>query len=91
MYFPEAETRDSIRPLPNREMVVAYMPNVVCRGYFHMSAEAGLNDFLDVTPGDLLPMTEVQIFPLVELSTSLPSQAELLLVNPEHIQFYHSA
>jgi hypothetical protein len=90
MYFSEAETRESIRPLPNRELVVAYLPEVVCRGYFHMSAEASLDDFLDVTPGDLLPMTEVQIFPLIELPGPFPSQADLLLINPDYIEFYHS-
>ncbi len=83
------ESRASIRTLARRELLVAYTPVAVCRGYFHMSAEAKVRDFLEVTPGDLLPITEAQIFPLVELSAPFTTRAELILAGRAHLQLYH--
>jgi hypothetical protein len=89
LYFTEAEIRASIRPIVHRVLLVAYTPVAVCRGHFHMSAEASVDAFLDVTQGDLLPITEVQIFPLVELSAPFSLQADLLLIGRSHLQVYH--
>jgi hypothetical protein len=89
LHFTEAETRASIRPLVHRELLVAYTPVAVCRGYFHMPAEAGVDAFLDVTQGNLLPITEVQVYPLVALSTPFSLQADLLLVGRSYLQLYH--
>jgi hypothetical protein len=89
LHFTEAETRASIRPLVHRELLVAYTPVAVCRGYFHMPAEAGVGAFLDITQGDLLPITEVQVYPLVTLSIPFSLQADLLLIGRSYLQLYH--
>jgi len=91
LYFTSPETRASIRPLVRRELLVAYTPVAVCRGYFHMSAEASLHEFLDVTPGDLLPVAEARIFPLINLPAPFPSEADIILVGRDYVQFYHPA
>jgi hypothetical protein len=89
-YFTAAETRASIRTLVKKEMLVAYTPVAVCRGYFHMSAEAKLHDFLDSTSGNLLVVSDVRIFPLVDLSLPFPAEAEKLLIGQSQIIAYHS-
>jgi hypothetical protein len=89
--FASAETRASIRVLVKKELLVAYTPVAVCRGYFHMPAEANVREFMDVTQGELLTVTEAQLFPLIRLPAPFPTQVELLLVGRSHLQFYHPA
>jgi hypothetical protein len=89
LHFTEAETRASIRPLVHSELLVAYTPVAVCRGYFHMPAEANVDAFLDVTPGNLLPITEAQVYPLVSLSAPFSLKADLLLMGRSYLQLYH--
>lgn len=91
MYFPSAETRASLKLLARRELLVAYTPVAVCRGYFHMSAEASVRDFLDVTQGSLVAVTEARLFPLVEFPAPFPLEAELLMLGRAQVQSYHPA
>jgi hypothetical protein len=91
LYFTSAETRAAIRTLARRELLVAYTPLVVCRGYFHMSSEADVRDFLSLVRGDFLPITEAHIFPLVELPEPFPAEAELVMAGRSHLHFYHTA
>ena len=91
LYFASAETRASIRTLARRQLLVAYTPVSVCRGYFHLPTEADVRDFLSVVRGDLLPVTDAHIFPLIELPASFPARADLLMVGRPHLQFYHTA
>jgi hypothetical protein len=91
LHLASAEARASIRTLTRRELVVAYTPLAVCRGYFHLPTEANVRDFLSVVRGDLLPVTEVHIFPLVELPDPFPHEIDLVLVGRSQLHFYHSA
>ncbi len=91
LYLTSAEARSSIRTLTRRELLVAYTPVAVCRGYFHMPAEANVNDFLGVTPGDLLIITEARVFSLIELPDPFPAEIDVLLLGRTHLQFYHPA
>ena len=91
LYLASGEIRASIRTLTRSELLVAYTPVAVCRGHFHMPAEATVNDFLGITPGDLLPVTDAHIFPLVELPDPFPAEADLLLAGRTYLQFYHPA
>jgi hypothetical protein len=56
-----------------------------------MSAEASVHEFLDVTQGNLLPITDVSIFPLTKLPDPFPHQTEMVLVGRDYLQFYHTA
>ncbi|RLC97007.1 MAG: hypothetical protein DRI77_07795 [Chloroflexi bacterium] len=91
LYFISAETRSSIHTLRRSELLVAYTPLAVCRGYFHMADEANVSDFLEDIASVLLPITDVQIFPLNELSASFPTNPDLLLMGRSYLQFYHPA
>jgi hypothetical protein len=91
LHFSSPETREAIRTLPRRELLVAYTPIAVCRGYFHMTAEARLRDFIDVIQEPLIPVTEARIFPLVEFPAAFPTEADLLLVSISQLQSYHPA
>ena len=91
LHLASAEARASIRTLTRRELIVAYTPLAVCRGYFHLPTEADMRDFLSVVRGDLLPITEAHIFPLVELPEPFPHEIDLVLVGRSQLHFYHSA
>jgi len=91
LYLTSAETRASIHTLARHELLVAYTLVAVCRGHFHMPAEANMNNFLGVTPGTLLPVTKAHVFPLIELPDPFPAEADLLLVGRTHLQLYHPA
>jgi hypothetical protein len=91
LYFTSAKTRESIRKLPKKELLVAYTPIAVCRGYFHMTAEARLRDFIDVTHEPLIPVSEARIFPLVELPAAFPTEVDMILVGLSQLQSYHPA
>jgi len=90
-YLVSAETRASIRTFARRELLVAYTPVAVCRGYFHMPAEANARDFLGVVAGDLLPVTEAHIFPFTKLPILFTTEAELVMLGRSHVLFYHTA
>ncbi len=91
VYFTSAETRASLQLLQREELIVAYMPVAVCRGGFHVTAEARVRDFIDTITGYFVPVSGAQLFPLVELPAPFPLEADLLLVNRTLVQSYHSA
>ena len=61
IYFTSAETRASLRLLQREETIVAYTTVAVCRGGFHVTAEARVRDFIDVVywPGRHWPAFNV--------------------------------
>ncbi len=91
LYLTSAESRASVHALARSELLVAYTPVAVCRGQFHMPTEANLNEFLGVTPGEFLPITDAQVFPLVLIPDPFPTTAEVLLLGRAHLQLYHPA
>jgi hypothetical protein len=91
LYLTGHESRSTVRLLRRREPMVVYTPAAVCKGYFHMADEANVSDLLDIAQGDLVPMTETQIFPLIELPAPFPAEAELLLVGRSQLECYHPA
>jgi hypothetical protein len=91
LYFASAETRESIRLLTRKEPLVAYTPVAVCCGNFHITAEARVRDFIETVAGYFIPVTDAQIFPLVDLPAPFPLQVDLLLLGRDQIQTYHPA
>ena len=91
LHFTSAETRSSFRILQRKELLVAYTPVAVCRGYFHMSAEARMRDFIDVVLEQLIPVTEARIFPLVEFPASFPLETDMIMIGRSQLQSYHPA
>lgn len=91
LYFASTEARDSISTFARRELLMIYTPVAVCRSYFPMPAEAKIGDFLGVVPGDLLPIADACIFPLVELPAPFPTEVEMILLGRSYMLFYHPA
>ena len=89
LHFVSAEARDSISTFARSEVLMAYTPLAVCRGHFHLPAEASIRDFLSVVPSDLLVISNAHTFPFVELPLAFPTEAELVLLGRSHLQFYH--
>lgn len=91
LHLASEETRSSIRTLRRSELLVAYTPVAVCRAQFHMADEANVNSFLEDTASKLLPITDVQLFPLNDLPAPFPTELELMLIGRSYLEFYHTA
>jgi hypothetical protein len=89
MCFTSPEGQEAIRTLARRELLAAYTPVAVFQGYFHMGAEARLEDFLDLSPAEMIPVSEAHVFPLVGLPEPLPEGQGLLLLGRGQLQFFH--
>ncbi len=89
IYFLDAEYRQRVSLLKQFDEVIAYTPHAVLRGRFHRGAETRLSDLLDMA-GVFLAMSNVSIFALRPLPGPFPQQADLLIVNQAHVQFYHA-
>ena len=88
--FASPDVGAAVHTLAHRELLVAYTPVAVCRGHFHMPAESNIRDFLAVVPGELLPVTDARIFPLVEFPIPFPTETDLAMVGRAQLQFYHT-
>ena len=89
IYFLDPEYRKKVQLLRNFDQVIAYTPRAVLRGKFHRGVETRLNDLFDMMGGDFLAMTDVSIFPLIDLPGAFPKQAELLIINRFYVSAYH--
>ncbi len=89
IYFLDPEYRKKVQLLRNFDQIIAYTPRAVLRGKFHRGVETRLNDLFDMMGGDFLAMSDVSVFPLVDLPGAFPKQAELLIVNRFYVSAYH--
>ena len=90
LYFTKAETRAAIKTLTRNEPLVAYTPVAVCKAQFHLAGETRIRDFVDAMQESLLPVSEVRLFPIIELSAPFPTKVDLLLVGRSQIHAYHT-
>jgi hypothetical protein len=91
LYLGSEEARASISLFARREQMMFYTPICVCRGHIPMPAEGRIGDFLNVVPGELLPILDAHIFPFIELPASFPKQPEMILLGRSHLTLYHPA
>jgi hypothetical protein len=89
IYFLDSEYREQVNVLRNFDRVIVYTPHAILRGNFHRGAETSLAELFDMLQGSFLAMTEVSVFPLVQLPTLFPQQADLLVVNRSFVSLYH--
>jgi len=89
VYFLDPEYREKVQLLCNFDQVIAYTPRAVLRGKFHRGVETRLNDLFDMMGGDFLAMSDVNVFPLVDLPGAFPKHADLLIVNRSYVSAYH--
>jgi hypothetical protein len=87
--FLDPDYCQSVALLKNFDRVIAYTPHAVLRGNFHRGAETRLTDLFDMMQGRFLAMTDVSVFPLIDLPAPFPQQADLIIVNRFHINVYH--
>jgi hypothetical protein len=90
VYFLDAEYRQRVQVLKSFDSAIAYTPHAVLRGKFHRGAETRLRDLFDMMQGSFLAMTDVSIFPTVDLPAPFVQQADLLIVNRFYIDLYHA-
>jgi len=89
IYFLDPEYRKKVQLLRNSDQVIAYTPRAVLRGKFHRGVETRLGDLFDMMGGDFLAMTDVSVFPLIDLPGAFPKQADLLIINRFYVSVYH--
>ena len=90
-YLSSQEARESIRTFVRTEPLMIYTSLAVCRGNVPLPAEARIADFLNVVPGELIPILDAQIYPFVDLPVPFPKQLEMVLLGRSHLLFYHPA
>lgn len=89
LYVDDAKGRESLRLLKRVEKVIVHMPNLVCRGEIHVGSETRQVDIFDVLVGTFFALTNVALFPLIQLPAEFPLQPELLLAHKSNVQVYY--
>jgi hypothetical protein len=87
----DPEFGSKVQMLRFADSVIAYTPHAIVRGQFHRGAETRLPDLFDAMQGDFMPVTDASLFPTTDLPASLPSHADLIILNRQFVRFYHSA
>jgi hypothetical protein len=89
IYIDNAAARSSVQLLKRVERCILYLPNLVCRGEFHLGADTRWADMLGLLPGDFFAITSASAFPLAPLPGPFPQQTDLLILNRQHVQMLH--
>jgi hypothetical protein len=89
--LPDRNSHQTVHMLRNVHTAIAHIGPVVCRGEWHMGADATLTTFIDDLPGNFFPVTGADLHAKSALPAPLPHKAELILVNRLHVSLYHPA
>jgi hypothetical protein len=89
LYFLDPAVKEKISLLVHSEHLVSYTRLAIVRGAFHMPVEALLEDFLATTAGDLLAISDAQVYFLISPPMPFLDRCDLLMVGRGHIQMYH--
>jgi hypothetical protein len=87
--FPDLQPE--VRTLQRREYYIAYTPVGVVKSAFHLLAETRATDFLSTMTGELLPISEVDVFLFTPSRLPFQERADLMIIGKRYIQLYHSA
>ena len=91
IYLPDRNSHQTVHMLRNVQTAIAHIGPVICRGEWHMGADATLATFVDDLPGNFFPITNADLHAKVALPEPLPNRAEMMLVNRQHVAIYHPA
>ena len=91
IYLPDRNSQQTVHMLRNVQTAIAHLGPVICRGEWHMGADATLATFIDDLPGDFFAVTNADLHAKVALPGPLPHKAEMMLVNRQHVAVYHPA
>lgn len=69
--------------------LIVYTACCVIQGMFHMGAEDTPSDYISSAGHDFIGVTQASLFPLQSLRHRPAARSELLLINRQHILFYH--
>jgi hypothetical protein len=89
IHLPDRTAHQNVNMMRNAQFAIAHIGPVVCRGEFHMGADATLLTFMDDLSGNFFPVTNADLHAKVTLPAPLPQKAELLLVSRLHVPVYH--
>ncbi len=89
IHFLDDSILEELRMFKRTERAVVYTQSFALCGDFHLGAEQQFRDMLDTMKGDFQPLTDVDIFPLFQVRTSVPRKSDLLLINIQAVKMYH--
>ncbi len=90
LYVDDAKGRATVQLLKRVERVIVHVPNLICRGEIHVGTETRQQDIFDVLIGVFFGLTNVSVFPTVQLPADFPNQPELLLAHKDTVQAYYA-
>ena len=91
IYLPDRNSHQSVHMLKNVHTAIAHIGPIICRGEWHMGADATLSTHIDDLTGNFFPITNADLHAKVTMPAPLPHKAELILVNRQHVPIYHPA
>jgi hypothetical protein len=89
IHLPNRDSHQSVYMLKNVQTAIAHLGPVICRGEWHMGADATLVTFVDDLPGNFFPITNADLHAKAAMPAPLPHKTELILANRLHVSIYH--
>jgi hypothetical protein len=89
IHLPNRDSHQSVYMLKNVQTAIAHLGPVICRGEWHMGADATLVTFVDDLPGNFFPITNADLHAKAPMPAPLPHKVELILANRLHVSIYH--
>ena len=82
----DSAAQQSVNMLKRTLPVISHIGPLVCRGEYHMGADAQLSTYFDDLVGNFFPLTSVDLFPTVAMPPALPRKADLIIANRAQVQ-----
>ena len=89
--FDEMPPQGSLTLLPRSESLVMYLDGFAAAGKFYMGQDARTADFSDSAPGQFLVITDLKVYPVLQVRSGLVTSAPLGMIHKSVIRFYHQA
>ena len=73
-----------------KELAVLYTSRFVVQGNLHPTGDMPINNIPNVVKSNFVPLTQVQLHPLLPTRKLPALEAELMIFNWAHVDFYHA-
>lgn len=88
MFSPEAQR--SINLSQRTELAVFYTPRFIIQANLHPTGDMPIHKIPDVVKSSFVAVTQAQLHPLLPIRQVPSLEANLLILNWRHIDFYHA-
>jgi hypothetical protein len=77
--------------LPRMQRVIIYTGPFMVRAHFRLAGEMPLRNLLGGTPGEMLAVTEAEIYPVQAEISFQPRKPAVMILSKSWIRLYHAA